>query len=110
MPFGKHKGERLEDIPPDYLEWCLENLEDIDFTLRQAMLRALGRPRPAPGPSAGGEIRPALARLEERLKAWYRRASLKYHPDRGGSNEAQIIVNDCYESVCGVIGEMGGTR
>lgn len=27
MPFGKYKGEELENIPPDYLEWCLENCD-----------------------------------------------------------------------------------
>lgn len=27
MPFGKHKGEMLGDIPGHYLEWCLDNIE-----------------------------------------------------------------------------------
>lgn len=27
IPFGKHKGEDLADIPSDYLEWLLENYE-----------------------------------------------------------------------------------
>ena len=27
MPFGKHKGEKLIDIPQDYLEWASNNLE-----------------------------------------------------------------------------------
>jgi len=26
MPFGKHKGEKIEDIPYDYLEWAVGNL------------------------------------------------------------------------------------
>lgn len=26
MPFGKYKGEELEDIPTDYIRWCLENM------------------------------------------------------------------------------------
>lgn len=25
MPFGKHKGEKIIDIDPDYLYWLLEN-------------------------------------------------------------------------------------
>jgi uncharacterized protein (DUF3820 family) len=25
MPWGKHKGERMANIPPDYLLWLLEN-------------------------------------------------------------------------------------
>lgn len=27
MPFGKHKGEKVEDVPTDYLEWLEETLE-----------------------------------------------------------------------------------
>lgn len=27
IPFGKHKGEKLEDLPDDYLEWLVDNLE-----------------------------------------------------------------------------------
>ena len=29
MPFGKHKGEQLADIPTDYLEWVLENCTNM---------------------------------------------------------------------------------
>ncbi len=28
MPWGKHKGEDLEDIPSGYLRWLAENCED----------------------------------------------------------------------------------
>ena len=27
MPFGKHKGEELDDIPSDYLHWLAENCD-----------------------------------------------------------------------------------
>lgn len=27
MPFGKYKGENIKDIPMDYLEWCLNNMD-----------------------------------------------------------------------------------
>jgi uncharacterized protein (DUF3820 family) len=27
MPFGKHRGEEVEDLPSDYLTWCLENIK-----------------------------------------------------------------------------------
>lgn len=27
MPFGKHKGRRLNEIPRDYLAWCVANLD-----------------------------------------------------------------------------------
>jgi len=28
MPFGKHKGARMKDVPPDYLLWLYETVED----------------------------------------------------------------------------------
>lgn len=28
MPFGKHKGEDISDIPRDYLDWVVGELED----------------------------------------------------------------------------------
>jgi hypothetical protein len=27
LKFGRHKGEKLEDLPEDYLEWLAENLD-----------------------------------------------------------------------------------
>jgi hypothetical protein len=26
MPFGKYKGEKMANVPPEYLLWMLENL------------------------------------------------------------------------------------
>lgn len=37
MPFGKHKGELIADIPSPYLEWCLENIEKLSENLREEM-------------------------------------------------------------------------
>jgi exodeoxyribonuclease X len=37
MPFGKHKGKPMEDIPVDYFEWCLRELEDLSPSLRDEM-------------------------------------------------------------------------
>jgi hypothetical protein len=106
MSFGKFKGESIEDIPHDYLAWCLEHIRDLNPYLRRAMLEELGLSEPA----SAGDIRPVVAKLEGGLKSWYRRMSLKHHPDHGGSNQAQIIINDCYESLCELIGETGGAR
>lgn len=35
MPFGKHKGVALADLPPDYVEWLLKT--EIDLNLRKAL-------------------------------------------------------------------------
>lgn len=36
MPFGKHKGEPVEDLSEDYIEWLLENCD-----LRPALQKEL---------------------------------------------------------------------
>lgn len=37
MPFGKHKGTKLKDLPDSYVAWCIENL-DHDNWVRLALL------------------------------------------------------------------------
>jgi exodeoxyribonuclease X len=37
MPFGKHKGTKLKDLPSDYVRWLTENL-DPDGWIVQALL------------------------------------------------------------------------
>lgn len=41
MPFGKHFGERLSDVPQDYLRWALKNITDMDNDLRWSMEQVL---------------------------------------------------------------------
>lgn len=36
MPFGKHKGVKLCNLPKDYVQWALGNLPDMDPDLRTA--------------------------------------------------------------------------
>lgn len=36
MPFGKHKGERINEVPPDYRQWLLRQA-DVDPYLAQAL-------------------------------------------------------------------------
>jgi exodeoxyribonuclease X len=42
MPFGKHKGMLLREIPTDYLEWLhgTELDEDMEYTVRHYLGRA----------------------------------------------------------------------
>ncbi len=37
MPFGKHKGVKICDLPDDYRRWALNNLTDMDPYLRKAL-------------------------------------------------------------------------
>lgn len=34
MPFGKHKGEPMRDVPRHYLRWALQNMQDLDRDLK----------------------------------------------------------------------------
>jgi hypothetical protein len=31
MPFGKHKGKTMEEIPSGYLKWMADKLDDDDL-------------------------------------------------------------------------------
>ena len=37
MPFGKHRGKALSEIPVDYLLWCLDNMTALSRHLRRAI-------------------------------------------------------------------------
>lgn len=37
MPFGKHKGMKMEDVPLDYLKWALREMSNLDANLRHTM-------------------------------------------------------------------------
>lgn len=37
MPFGKHKGAKMEDVPLDYLKWALREMSNLDANLRHTM-------------------------------------------------------------------------
>ena len=39
MPFGKHKGKLVSDLPLDYIKWALENMTGLREELREAMTK-----------------------------------------------------------------------
>ena len=40
MPFGKHEGKELSDIPHDYLDWLIGELED-EIAKKQKLMDAI---------------------------------------------------------------------
>jgi exodeoxyribonuclease X len=37
IPFGKHKGTKLKDLPKGYVQWLLKNADSMDAELRSAL-------------------------------------------------------------------------
>ncbi len=37
LPFGKHRGKRLRDVPEHYLSWLRFNVPDLDANLKAAV-------------------------------------------------------------------------
>ncbi len=44
MPFGKHKGKLLTEVPAEYLKWVLETVDDLAPWLEKGIEKALSRP------------------------------------------------------------------
>lgn len=100
MPFGRHKGTRLRDIPTNYLTWLLTI--DLAPDLERAVMAEVAwrkyertqddyipRQRQTYVP-AGVSVDAALELITEGRRALARR----YHPDRtGDTSEALACAN-----------------
>ena len=43
FPFGKHKGKHLSEVPKEYMQWCLSNMNRLDPKLKIAMQTVVNR-------------------------------------------------------------------
>lgn len=44
MPFGKHRGKRIDEIPNDYLKWLIRECKNIPYNLEEAVVVSLTYP------------------------------------------------------------------
>jgi hypothetical protein len=89
MPFGKHRGRPIEDIPTGYLQWLLtiSVLPDLQYAVEEELsARKVGTRKPPP-----------TALTTPVVAGWYRRLSMRFHPDHGGSKEAMQAINAARE-------------
>lgn len=91
MPWGKNKGDDIEDLDSSYIVYCLENF-DLKPDLRGAMEREM-HDRYSLHKSAYHNEKID----DKKVKDVYRKLSLKYHPDKGGNNMAMAAVNEFKE-------------
>jgi hypothetical protein len=90
MPFGKHRGMLIEDLPLEYLEW----LVDQDFVrepLNSKLRAEYERRAYSQENHRGACINPSI--VDELVAAGLRSLALKYHPDRGGDHNQMVAVN-----------------
>jgi hypothetical protein len=111
LPFGKYKGDALEDVPLNYLIWLLDSCDLLDG-LAGSVRREVGR-RVAPLCGDGGEYEAGYAAgyaagrragsagasppWREVVGAWFRPLALLHHPDRGGNPGVMAALNDARE-------------
>lgn len=90
MPFGRYRGERLDDIPLSYLFWVRRECTNIEPELREAVdaeIRdRMGAPprSPSSGTDHADRDEPSREVIDVRgiVRKWHREMVLRYHPDR----------------------------
>ena len=87
FPFGKYKGVLLDELPLTYVSYALQEFtlpDELRSDLVSSLFDRLG---------IKSEARP-----EQQMCARVRRELAKrYHPDRGGSNQAMQAINEFYD-------------
>jgi hypothetical protein len=95
MPFGKHRGKRLCDVPLSYLVW-VANTCNLDYLLRRVVEQEVERRAGQdddPGPQPQRHPPPSVDWWPI-VKRWYGEMALRFHPDRGGSHAAMVAINE----------------
>jgi hypothetical protein len=103
MPFGKFKGRLLSELPDGYLLWLLD-LPDLNPWLRRALEIEMARRDDGPRPPGRQEGVIALADLRPLVKRWFGELSLRWHPDRGGTQETMQAVNQAHDRLRELLG------
>jgi hypothetical protein len=166
IPWGKHKGLPIEQVPADYLRWALRDMDacnpdsdrfwpefkevleklvgaippgerprvpsvpilcaqlsqaGVKLSALRGQLQTSGPVSPEqelairihrhtlvavltcaepPDPARNGSARLIWgAHVRCLVKDWFRKLARQFHPDMGGSTEAQMIANQAYKSL-----------
>ena len=89
FPFGKFKGSYIDDIETSYLVYALENFdmkEDLSGAIKVEIAFRFNINQPTV--------------KNVNFKAIYLTMAKRFHPDKGGSNEAMQAINEFYNLLC----------
>lgn len=103
MPFGKHRGKELRDIPDDYLLWVLGNIEYLNPVLRREIERRLGILEDRPAGHHPGHLDPIRARVNDAVNRCRRRLAAGLHPDRGGDTRLMQLANEAIDELAAAV-------
>lgn len=94
MPFGKFKGYDLKEIPDDYLQWLM-----FEIDLREPLRSAVHREYYARSQDREYEETAASTLDANRIKGIYWNLARQYHPDKGGNGDVMKGINIFYEAI-----------
>lgn len=109
MPFGKHKGFLVSDLPDDYLGWLFEQA-DLHGWLADAVeseywARFDPPKRPKSDAPGVGSLSPVMLSVCSKIaEAGYRQLALKNHPDQGGDVRSMQAINEAIGVLRGMFG------
>ena len=107
MPWGKFRDTPLAEVPLSYLAWCLEQgypRPALRAAIAAELAMRLKLPRPDPPPSPGPVPVPLRPAARDIVRAGFRSAAAKAHPDHGGTDGAMVELLAAREALERVLG------
>jgi hypothetical protein len=101
MPFGRHRGRPLTDLPLDYLSWLVGIAREPLCSAVHAEIER--RERGAlDGPAVPVGLRNAAVQI---VSHGYRECARRAHPDAGGDTESMQAFNAARDALRALLGE-----
>jgi hypothetical protein len=116
MPFGKHRGKEIRELPDQYIQWILEQ-EWLRYPLKRQLEDELeGRMRNSRGSDQRQRpmfpvINPELVGMSEKIiDAGFRTLAKRLHPDVGGCHEQMVMAGRAKDALLSIISSGGAAR